>query len=139
MLWGVVIAQVKAPVKWSFAAKKLNATTYELQLTAQMEDEWHIYSQTTAQGGPVPTAVSFSKNPLLTYKGVVNEQGKLEQHFEELFGVNVKQYSGKVIFTQSVAVKAGIKTAVNGSVEYMACNDHECMPPQKQSFSIALK
>lgn len=139
LFWGAVLAQVKEPVKWSFAAKKVNATTYELRLTAQMEADWHIYSQTTPDGGPVPTSVSFSKNPLVVIQGGVKESGKMEEHFEELFGVKVKQYSGEVIFTQTVAVKAGIKTAVNGSVEFMVCNDVECIPPKKQSFSIAIK
>ena len=139
LLTAIASAQVKDPVKWSFAAKKLNATTYELHLTAHMDDDWHIYSQTTPDDGPVPTSISFSRNPLVTAKGSVKESGKVEEHFEELFGVNVRQFSGKVVFVQTVAVKAGVKTAVNGSVEYMACNDRECMPPKRQSFSIALK
>lgn len=131
--------QIENPVQWSFTSKKINATTYEVHLTATIEDGWHIYSQATPDGGPVPTAVSFSKNPLLTLNGKVAELGKLEQRFEELFGVEVKQYSDKVDFVQSVKVRAVAKTTINGSIEFMACNEKECIPPKTQKFSIALK
>ncbi|HEY0677847.1 MAG TPA: protein-disulfide reductase DsbD domain-containing protein [Chitinophagaceae bacterium] len=135
----MTLAQVKDPVKWVYTAKKINPTTYEVQFTAEIEEDWHIYSQTTPDGGPVPTSISFSKNPLVKPSGGVKEVGKMEQHFEELFGVVVKQYSDKVSFVQIFNVKPGLKTAILASVEYMACNDHECMPPKKQSFSIQLK
>ena len=134
-----VYAQIENPVRWSFSSKKINATTYEVHLAATIEDGWHIYSQTTPDGGPIPTAVSFSKNPLVTLNGNVKEVGKLEKRFEELFGVEVKQFSDKVDFVRTVQIKAGVKTTINGSVEFMACNESECTPPKTQKFSIALK
>ena len=105
---------------------------------AKLEEEWHIYSQTTPEGGPVPTAISFSKNPLVTMEGAIREVGKLEEHFEPLFGVKVKQYSDKVEFVQTIKLKAAVKTAVNGHIQFMVCNDVECMPPSKNTFSISL-
>lgn len=132
-------AQDSGPVTWSFTAKKVNATTYELRLSAKLENGWHTYSQSTPAGGPVATEISFAKNPLVTLSGAVKEVGKLEQHFEPLFGVDVKQYSNQVDFVQTVTIKRGVKTAVKGSVEYMVCNDHECLPPVSNSFSIAVK
>lgn len=125
-----------SPVQWSFYSNRINATTVELRLVAQMQAGWHLYSQHTPDGGPIPTGISFVRNPLVVIMGAVKEKGKLEEHFEELFGVVVKQYSDKVEFVQQVQVKAGLKTAVKGTVEYMTCNDRECMPPKKQAFSI---
>src|SRR5579875_1559752 len=93
MLLNAVHAQVKDPVRWSFFSKKINASTYEVHLTATIESGWHTYSQTTPEGGPVPTSISFTKNPLLTLEGKTKEIGKLEQHNEPLFGVDVKQFS----------------------------------------------
>lgn len=130
--------QIKNPVSWAYAAKKLNATTFEVHLTATIDGGWHIYSQTTPDGGPVPTAIVYTKNPLITVTGKTKEIGKLEQHHEELFGIDVKQYSNKVDFVQTVTLKGKVKTAVTGTVEYMVCNDHECLPPSTQKFSIAL-
>jgi thiol:disulfide interchange protein DsbD len=100
----VVNAQVKNPVQWVFNAKKINATTYEVHLTATIENGWHVYSQTTPEGGPVPTSIEFAKNPLLVVDGSITEIGKLEQHHEPLFGVDVKQFSNKVDFVQTVKI-----------------------------------
>jgi DsbC/DsbD-like thiol-disulfide interchange protein len=131
-------SQIKAPVKWAFSAKKINASTYEVHLTASLESGWHIYSQTTPDGGPVPTSVSFTKNPLFNLDGDAKEVGKLEKHFEDLFGVDVKQFSNKVSFVQTVKLKGLVKTSLDGVVEYMTCNDRECLPPITQKFSITL-
>ena len=132
-------AQVKNPVKWTFSSKKIDATTYEVHISATLENGWHIYSQTTPDGGPVPTSIEFTKNPLLNLQGTATETGKLEQRHEELFGVDVKQYSNKVDFVQTVKIKSNVKTTLNGTIEFMTCNDHECLPPTKQQFSIPLK
>ena len=138
VITGHVFSQVKNPVKWSFAAKKINETTYEVSMTATLDAAWHIYSQTTPEGGPSATIISFTKNPLVTLDGDVKEMGKLEQKHEELFGVDVKQFSNKVTFVQSVKLKAKAKTSINGTIEFMTCNNKECLPPKTQKFSVAL-
>ena len=132
-------SQVKDPVKWSFTSKKKDASTYEVRITATIEDGWHIYSQTTPDGGPIPTTIAFTKSPLMTIEGTPKEVGKLEQRHEELFGVDVKQYSNKVEFVQIVKLKGAARTVVNGTVEFMTCNDRECLPPSKEKFSITLQ
>ena len=132
-------AQVKSPVRWAFTTTKLDGSTYQVHLTATIEKGWHLYSQTTPDGGPVATSLVFTRNPLIEISGPAKEVGALEQKHEELFGVDVKQFSNRVDFVQTVRLKGKAKTAVNGTVEFMTCNDHECMPPQKQKFSVALK
>ena len=129
---------VENPVHWTATAKKISDKTYEVHLIANIEDGWHIYSQTTPTGGPIPTNISFTKNPLLVLEGNAKEMGKLEQHNEPLFGVEVKQFSDKVDFVQVVKVKANVKTSVSVSVEFMVCNDHECLPPSTKKFTVAL-
>ncbi len=132
-------AQVEDPVKWSFSAKKIADKTYEIHLTAAVESGWHIYSQSTPEGGPVPTSISYSKNPLLTIQGEAKEVGKLEKHFEKLFGVEVLQFSKKVDFIQVIKLKTNAKTNVTGKIEFMVCNDEVCQPPKSVPFTILIK
>ena len=133
-------SQVVNPIKWSFSSKKLDGNTYEVHLTAMLDKGWHTYSQTTPEGGPVPTSVSFIKNPLISIEGKVKEVGKLEQHVEPLFnGINVKQFSDKVDFVQIVKVKGSANTTVTGTIESMACNEKQCLPPSTEKFSVSLK
>ena len=135
-----LFAQIQNPVTWTATSKKINDKTYEVRLTANIDKGWHIYSQTTPEGGPIPTSFTFTKNPLLTMNGRVKEVGKLETHKEPLFGnIDVKQFSNKVDFVQKVTLKAPVKTSVNVAVEFMVCNDKQCLPPKTEKISVALK
>jgi hypothetical protein len=131
--------QIQKPVTWNYSAKKLSATSYEIHLTATLKEGWHIYSQSTPYGGPVATNITFSKNSLVVIKNKANEVGKLEVKHELLFGVDVKQFANKVDFVQAIQLKAAVKTNISGIIESMACNDNQCLPPTKQSFSISLQ
>lgn len=132
-------AQIQDPVNWTFSAKKIKEGSYEIRMSASIERGWHIYSQTTPDGGPIPTTITFTKNPLISVDGKTKEVGKLEQKHEELFGVDVKQYSDKVEFVQVVKLKGKVKTSVTGSVEFMVCNDSQCLPPSTKKFSLEIK
>ena len=118
-----VVAFAQNPTAWSFSAKKINAKTFEIYLTAELEDGWHTYSQFTPDGGPAPTEINFTKNPLVTLTGAVKEVGKMEEHFEPLFGVKVKQFSDKIVYVQTITLKAAVKTTITGTVNFMVCND----------------
>lgn len=134
-----VSAQIENPVTWSFAATKKADKVYEVTLTATVAKPWHIYSQTTPDGGPLPTSFTFKQNPLITLDGKVKETGKLKTDHDKNFGVDVKYYSDKVVFTQTVKLKAAVKTNLSGSLEFMVCNDEKCLPPKTVPFDIKLQ
>ncbi len=129
----------QSPVKWTSKAVKENGNTYKVIISANFAAPWHIYSQYTPDGGPVPTSFSFAKNPLISLQGKTMEKGKLSVTHDKNFGVDVKYYSNHVDFIQTVKVKGNIKTNISGKVNFMVCNDHECLPPSDQSFSVKLQ
>lgn len=131
------MAQIKDPVKWIATSRK-KAGGYEVVLTATLPKPWHIYSQKTGEGGPIATTIKFSKNPLVSYSGEVKEVGALKENFDKLFDTKVKYFSDKVDFVQALKVKGNVKTNVNVTVEYMTCNDSQCLPPTKKSFNVSL-
>ena len=139
VITAIAIGQMKNPVSWDYAAKKKTANTYEITLTATVEHPWHIYSQNTGKGGPVPTTVSFKTNPLVIKSGSVKEIGKLEKVFDKNFNTNVLFYSNQVQFVQTVKVKGNAKTNLSGTIEYMVCDDSQCLPPVKKSFELKLQ
>jgi hypothetical protein len=126
-------------VEWKFESKKLDDKKYEVKLIAKVKDSWHIYSTATPEGGPLPTKITFSKNPLTVIDGKITEVGKLESHFEQVFDIDTKYYNDHVEFVQIVGVKGNAKTNLTGTVEFMACTDKQCLPPKSVPFSIALK
>jgi hypothetical protein len=131
--------QVENPVEWSYVAKKKADKVYDIIITATFGKPWHLYSQTTPDGGPIPTKITFKANPLITLDGALKETGDLKTTHDDNFGVDVKYYSDKVVFTQTVKLKAAVKTHATGTTEYMVCNDTRCLPPKKVPFDITLQ
>jgi len=127
------------PVTWNVTAKKTSDKVYEIHLTATIAEPWHVYSQTTPEGGPVATTVAFGKNPLVILDSTAKEIGKLIQKHEGVFGVDVKYYEGSLDLVQVVRLKRKVKTTLSGSVTFMVCNDRECLPPKNVPFSVVLK
>jgi thiol:disulfide interchange protein DsbD len=130
-------AQIANPVKWTFTSKKINATTYELHMTATIAANWHLYAQEAGEG-PVPTTFKFTRNPLVTTSGKVKEDGKLHKSFDKNFDSELKYYEKQVNFIQTVTIKGKVTTNVKGSVEFMVCDDHQCLPPKEIEFSISV-
>jgi hypothetical protein len=136
---GIAFSQLKDPVKWTYTATKKADKIYEITYTAVIEKPWHIYSQTTPKGGPVPTKFAYKTNPLVTVKGIPKETGSLISKHEEVFDVDVKYFDNKVTFTHTVNLKSAVKTNIAGTIEYMVCNDSQCLPPKKVSFDLTLQ
>ena len=72
-----VSAQSSKQVKWAFTSKKMADKTYEVHMTANINGNCHMYAQNVGVEGPLPTAFTFTKNPLLSLDGKVKEVGKL--------------------------------------------------------------
>lgn len=131
-----VMAQSEKQVKWSYEAKKIADKTYEVHLTANISGDWHLYSQNVGVDGPIPTKFTFKKNPLLVADAKINEVGKLIKKNEEVWGGEVRYFEKTVDFVVKVKVKGTAKTSLNGTVEYMVCDDERCLPPSETTFSV---
>lgn len=131
-------AQLENPVVWTYTAKKINSKQYELHMTANIQSNWHIYSQDAGEG-PEPTSFVFSKNPLVKFEGKVVEVGKLEKAFDPNFNSTLKFYNNKVDFIQKVNLKSTASTVIKGTLTFMVCNDRKCLPPKDVPFSIKIQ
>lgn len=128
------------PVQWEYTSKKIADKTYEVHLTATMQPNWHLYSQTQpADAINQPTEISFTKNPLVSFDGKIKEVGKMQLFKDSRLKISANQYANKVDFVQVVKLKANVKTNVVGSVEFQTCDDKKCLPPKKIDFTVALK
>lgn len=132
-----VFAQIKKPVKWSYAAKKVGKNEAVIFLKATIEPGWHIYSAYQKDGGPVKTSFKFNPSKEYTVIGNIVEP-KPKTVFEKNFDMQVGYFEKTVIFQQKVKLSKA-QTQVTGTLEFMVCNDHECIPPAEVNFSVAVK
>ena len=132
-----VSAQILKPVKWSYAAKKLDDKHAVIYLKAVIDDGWHIYSVNQPEGGPQKTLFTFKKVNGISLVGKPSEP-EPEKHFEKAFGIDVFYFEHSVIFQQKVSLKRA-EAIVKGHLTYMACNDHQCLPPEDLDFAVPVK
>jgi DsbC/DsbD-like thiol-disulfide interchange protein len=134
----LAIAQSSKEVTWTTSSKKINAQTYEVHMTAAVGGDYHIYSQHPGGDGPIPTSFKFKKSPLVTPVGIVKEVGKVVKKFESAWGYTVAYYEKEVDFVINVNVKGNAKASLAATVEYMVCNDHQCLPPADTDLNIKI-
>jgi hypothetical protein len=139
LIFSIIVFAQSNPVKWTASATKQKSGDYLVTLVASVPHPWHIYSQNTPDGGPVPTKITFVKNPLVTLVGNVKEKGDIKNVKDKNFGVQVLYFDGDATFTQLVKVKKGIKTNIKTNINFMVCNDQQCLPPSTQEITVNLK
>jgi thiol:disulfide interchange protein DsbD len=125
-------------VTWTSSAKKLSEGVYEVKLVADIKGDYHMYAQVAGIEGPVPTTFTFTPNPLVTLNGKVKEAGKMVKKYESAWEGNVNYYEKKVEFVQQVKLKGKAKTNLAGKVEFMVCNESQCLPPSEVDFKVAV-
>jgi len=131
-------AEIQKPVTWSFSSKQISDTEFNLVLTANVDNNWHLYSQFIGEGGPVPTSFKFKPSPDYVLVGKASESPKPHKIFEKVFGMEVAFFEKKATFTQKVKLKVPA-TKITGSLEFMVCDDSQCLPPEDIDFSFDLK
>ncbi len=124
------------PVRWHFQWDRSANHEITVTLTAVVAPGWHVYSQFMEEGGPVPTRVSFDPSDDYAMAGKTEEKGNRLKFHDDTYEMEIVWYTAQVSFLQRIRL---IQPAarVNGVVEYMACNDHICVP-RKQDFNIAI-
>lgn len=128
------------PITWSFTAKKIADKTYEIHMTATIQNKWHLYSQKQPGDAVInPTTFVINPNPLFKLDDKVKEIGKMEVMKDATLGISAHQYANTVDFVQKIKLKANVKTNFSGSVEYQTCDDKKCLPPKTVNFSVAIK
>jgi hypothetical protein len=123
------LSQNLNPVKWE--AKYTNTGNNEglITMIATIDEHWHIYSQRPTNDGPIPTSFTFNASKDFELIGKAEEIGAKEE-FVKAFDAKLFTFEKTAVFKQKV--KRNNAKAFNGGlkVEYMTCNDMQCLPPK---------
>tara|TARA_R110001606_G_scaffold399236_1_gene582618 strand:- start:10453 stop:10899 length:447 start_codon:yes stop_codon:yes gene_type:complete len=130
--------QILNPVKWSTSVKKISINEYELIATAKIENEWHLYAQNVPKGGPIPTSFTYLSSRDYLKKGNTKED-KGQVVDDPIFDMRIKYFDEKAKFIQRVKLKSKAPFVINAIVEYMACNDTQCLAPKEVDLVFNIK
>lgn len=129
-------AQILEPIKWEVRIKDLSANQKELVFRATIDAGWHLYGTNLPEGGPISTSFTVSQ----INGGEVAGEAKanvdpIEKH-DALFDMRLTYFEKEVVFTLPIKVTDGASFGVSGQVEFMACDDKNCLPPSTVEFSF---
>lgn len=139
----MLVCAKEDPVQWSVAPAKGNDTvapggTAWLDLKAQIQSGWHLYSPTTPEGGPIVTRIAINPSPGIDTYQVYRPQPvrKLDPNF----GIDTETYTQGAAFLLKVNLsgRASGTVPVTASVRYQACSDVKCLPPVKKQVTASL-
>ncbi|WP_372776710.1 protein-disulfide reductase DsbD family protein [Mangrovibacterium sp.] len=131
-------AQILEPVKWSFRSEQ-NGDQIQLFFIATIEQNWHLYDTSLPDGGPVPTSFHFNDNPNIELVGEMVSNPEATEKFDDIFQMNLRFFSEKVEFRQTVKLKRADPIVIDGFLEFMCCDDETCLPPTEVDFSFKTK
>ncbi len=133
-------AQVFKPVKWTFSTKQISAGEVQLIFSANIDKPWHLYSQDVPPppDGPVPTSFFFEKSADFKTIGKVKEPKAIEE-FDNQFKITLKYFADKAVFTQNIKVLSAKDFKITGYLEFMCCDDTQCLAPETIDFEFNIK
>lgn len=136
----VTQAQILTPVKWKIKLNDNNGSAEkEIVFTATAEKGWHLYDMNLPEGGPVSTSFTFETLKGAELVGQPTPSVKPTSVYDEQFQMNLRWYPGTVSFTQKIKITDPAKFKAEGELEFMACNDETCLPPDRVSFAFDKK
>ena len=125
-------------VKWDITAEQIDKENVTLIFEAKIDEGWHLYSQFLGEDeGPIPTTFIYKENNNLTFIGEVKEIGA-ETHFDDVWGFEIAYFNNNARFEQKIHLENTDESILEGEIEFMICNDSECMPPELYPFKIDL-
>ncbi len=120
-------SQMLNPVKWTKSIKMTDDKNGVITFTATIDKGWHLYSNDTPEGGPIPLSVKWDKKEGVKLVGGLKPNKAPATIDDEMFGMKVRQWDGSVTLSQKFTTTAD-KYKIEGEVSYQACNDSGCLP-----------
>jgi thiol:disulfide interchange protein DsbD len=151
------LGQVLEPVKWSYDTKQTADNEYQIIFKANIEKNWHLYSQYVPEGGPVKTSFYFYEIEGFRFLQddleIIEEESFVEpgnidyivkftepEGIEELdpnFDMVVKYFGQSAEFTRKIVISTEQPLLIAGYIYFMCCDDTRCLPPNEIEFEFA--
>lgn len=117
----VTKAQILEPVQWTVETEKLNNDEYNIVFKATIEDGWHLYSQNTPFGGPMPLYFEFIDTLGIQRIGGVTEPKAIVK-YSDIFEIDEHFFEKEAVFKQKVKLVDDVAT-VSGAISGQACQE----------------
>ena len=104
--------------------------------TAAIDKGWHVYSTDLGDGGPISATFNVDNKSGVELVGKLKPVGTEVSTFDILFEMKVRYFENTAKFVQKVKFTGGAY-AIEGYLEYGACDDESCLPPTQVPFKYS--
>jgi thiol:disulfide interchange protein DsbD len=133
------------PVEWKIEGAPARAVKpgarFNLNLIAQVESGWHLYSTKPLEGGPIPTRIWLAEGQPFELGGAIKSDPPETIH-DPNFDMEVEFYEGQAEFSLPIHVASGAPDSARKlqiMASYQACNDKMCLPPKTVAIEAAVE
>ena len=129
----------KQHASWSTDVVRLEKDLYRVSVTAVIDSTWHIYDTLRTEYGPNATIVEFNiaDQKRARKEGGMTVSAEPYRYYDDIFMMEVGYFEDTVTFSQDIRLRKK-DAVVNVYVEWMACDENNCMPLADQEFTIGL-
>lgn len=124
---------------WKTDVEQLEKNLYRISVTAAIDSSWHIYDTLRTEFGPNATIINFNIADGARAEKVGEMQISREPHryYDDIYMMEIGYFEDSVTFSQDIRLKKK-DALVNVYVEWMTCDDNNCMPLADTEFAVAL-
>lgn len=135
IFYNAIWAQIEEPVKWSYNVQ-YNQNTATINIIADIQSGWHLYSQYNTEGITQQTVFNFAPSRQYQLVGKTTEPKYTE--LKDDFGIDRYFDMPKVKFTQKIKILSEQDFTIQLSIDAQSCTDGKCVMAGKD-MSINIK
>lgn len=130
-------AQLLEPVQWKANAVQESDSLVRLELMATIEPGWHLYATSLPEDGPKPTAFFLQTEDKQLHPLLMSADKQPIRQYDENFMMDLEYYTESVLFSAYIPLSSAHE--LQGTIEFMACNDQMCLPPTEFDWSVSVQ
>jgi thiol:disulfide interchange protein DsbD len=143
---GVSIQEPPAnPIRWTAhqpAGPAKPGDAVSVQVTAVMDEGWHLYALEPVEGGPIPTRIAAGPAPAFTLQDSDIDRPEPKRSHDPNFGVETAYYEGSATFGLPIRIAADVQPGERDAeitARFQACNEQFCLRPQTVTMRIRIQ
>lgn len=132
------VAQILTPIEWDTEFTITDDNTATATFKATIEDGWHLYALDLPADGPIATSVIWEELWGIEPIGEITPNHAAHREIDMLFHLELGWWTKSVTLTQKFKITTDNgRIGGRGHINFMACNDQSCLPPNKKEFTFS--
>lgn len=124
-----------------YETEKVDKNQFEIVMNITIPQDFHMYSFDQVPGGPIAAKVDFElPDGIEKIGGLSVRRGRIEEFYDDIFGINIRQFSKETKWAQLFKVtKDIVPSEIKVTYSYQLCKDDGyCLNPFPEEFIVKI-